>query len=83
MSDYNLWCYIQGDNTAFLLIASSTISVGLLKNLIKEECKNGVLKDVDAADLTLWKVRMTFLVIRSDITGDTTLASGGYPSQTI
>ena len=83
MSDYNLWCYIQGDNTAFPLIASSTIFVDLLKDSIKEERKNGVLKNVDAKDLTLWKVRMTFLAIRSDIMGDTTLSYAGYPCQAI
>jgi len=33
--------------------------IAQLKKLIKEECKNGVLKDVDTVDLTLWKVRMT------------------------
>ena len=81
MSDYNLWCYVVGDNTVFPVIASPTISVGQLKVLIKEMGKNGVLSSIDAPDLTLWKVRMTFLAIHSDIMGDTTLAYGGYPYQ--
>jgi len=63
------------------MTASSSTFIGQLKKLIREERKNGVLSSVDAADLTLWKVRMTFLAIRSDIMGDTTLAYGGYPYQ--
>jgi hypothetical protein len=47
-----------------------------LKVLIKEEGKNGVLKSVDAQDLTLWKVRLTLVVICSDLMGDTTLGYG-------
>jgi len=70
MSDYNLWCFVVGDKTVFPVIASPTISVALLMRLIREERKNSVLSSIDAADLTLWKVRMTFLAIRSDITGD-------------
>jgi len=59
MSDtpFSLWCYVQGDNTYFPVIASSAISIGVLQKMIKEEGKNGVLNSVDAKDLTLWKVR--------------------------
>jgi len=53
---YNLWCYVQGDNTYFPVIASSAISIGVLQKMIKEDGKNGVLNSVDAKDLTLWKV---------------------------
>ena len=81
MSDYNLWCFVVGDKTVFPVIASPTIPVALLMKLIREERKNSVLSSIDAADLTLWKVRMTFLAIHSDIMGDTTLAYGGYPYQ--
>ena len=70
MSDYHLWCYVVGDNVPFLVTASSSTFIGQLKKLIREERKNSVLSSVDAKDLTLWKVRMTFLAIRSDITGD-------------
>jgi hypothetical protein len=79
----DFWCYVVGDNTAFPVVASSTTFIGKLKDLIKEKGKNGVLNSVDAKDLILWKVRMSLVVIRSDITGDTTLAYGGYPCQAI
>jgi hypothetical protein len=48
----------SGDNTCFPVITSS-ISIGTLKDVIKEKGKNGVLNRVDVNDLTLWKVRMT------------------------
>ena len=83
MSDYNLWCFVVGDKTVFPVIASPTIPVALLMKLIREERKNSVLSSIDAKDLTLWKVRMTFLAIRSDIMGDTTLSYAGYPCQAI
>ena len=85
MSDtpYNLWCHIVGDNTFFPIVASSTTLIGVLKSKIKEERKNGVPSSVDAADLLLWKVSMTLVVIRSGITGDTTLAFEGYPCQAV
>jgi len=79
MSDYHLWCYVAGDNVPFLVTASSSTFISQLKDLIKEKGINASEHAVLAKDLTLWKVRMTFLVIRSDITGDTTLAYGGYP----
>jgi len=83
MSDYHLWCYVAGDNVPFLVTASSSTFISQLKDLIKEKGINATEHAVLAKDLNLWKVRMTFLAIRSDITGDTTLASGGHPSQTI
>jgi hypothetical protein len=76
---YRIWCLVEGENTLFPVIASPALSIGELKDLIKEKGKNGVLNSTDAKDLNLWKVRMTLVVIRSDITGDTTLAFGGYP----
>ena len=33
----------------------------MLKKLIREERKNGLLHKVDAIDLTLWKVKMTMV----------------------
>ena len=57
MSDttYRLWCFVEGDTTLFSVIASS-ISICVLKDLIKE---TGVFNGIDAKDLILWKVRMT------------------------
>jgi hypothetical protein len=57
MSDtmYQLWCFIEKDNTYFCVVASSTISVNELKKLIKEERSDRIR--VDAASLTLSKVR--------------------------
>jgi hypothetical protein len=53
-----LWCHVVGNNTPFRVIASSPTSIGRLKDFIKDKRKNGVLKTVDAKDLTLWRVRM-------------------------
>jgi len=75
----DLQCLIKGEPVAFRVELKGSKNIIELKDLIKQEGMNGVLKFVDAKDLILWKVRMTFLVIRSDITGDTTLAYGGYP----
>ena len=61
MSDtYRIWCFVEGDNSASYIASSSTMLMAELKKLIKEEGKNGVLGSVDAKDLILWKVRMTF-----------------------
>jgi len=35
---------------------SSEEEVGDVKHLVREECINGSLRDVDARDLALWKV---------------------------
>ena len=51
-----LWCYIEGDNTCFLVIVSPTITIHALKEKIKEERTN-LLQGIDAASLTLTKVR--------------------------
>jgi hypothetical protein len=69
MSDetYLIWCLVEGDGTLFPVVDSLRKTVIELKELIKEKCKNGVLKNVDAKDLTLWKVRMT---MASDSTTD-------------
>jgi hypothetical protein len=62
MSDtnYHLWCYVEGDETVFDLvfdvIASSTISISKLRQTIKEKRSN-ILQGIDAASLTLSKVR--------------------------
>ena len=47
----------------FHVVDSPSKTVSELKKSIKKECKNGVLKTVDAIDLTLWKVRMTMVSV--------------------
>ena len=53
MSDttYNLWCFVKGDDNLFPVIASSTISIGELKDMIKE-MSNFLGKDDTAASLS-------------------------------
>jgi len=56
MSDITLCCLVEDDRTPFIVIVSPLIIIGVLKKTIKEE--NGhCLRDFDAADLSLWKVR--------------------------
>jgi flagellar biosynthesis component FlhA len=52
---YTLRCFVEGDNTAFDVIASSTVFIAELKEMIKEE-KSDLLQRVDASSLILWKV---------------------------
>jgi hypothetical protein len=52
---YTLLCYVEGDNTLFPVTASSTASIGGLKNTIKV-AKNNFLQRFDASNLTLFKV---------------------------
>ena len=52
-----LWCFIEGATTSFSIIASSTMFISMLRDVIKEKHKHGVLSGVDASELTLWKVR--------------------------
>jgi hypothetical protein len=49
MSDttYTLLCFIEGDNTPFPVTTSSTVSIGGLKETIKEKNIN-LLQEVDA-----------------------------------
>jgi hypothetical protein len=59
MSDattYQLWCIVEGNNNPFSIIASSTTYVDDLREKVKVENSN-LLREVDASDLTLWKVR--------------------------
>jgi len=55
MSDtpYALWCYVEGDNTYFPVVASPTVTIGDLKEKIKEKNSHEVV----AKDIRLWKVR--------------------------
>jgi len=51
-----LFCLIQGDSNPFEVTVSTGKSISFLKEVIQEKRKNGPLRDVDAADLVLWKV---------------------------
>ena len=53
-----LTCLIEGDSSLFPVSVTGDENIMVLKDLIREKRKNGVLSNVDAADLTLWKVRM-------------------------
>lgn len=68
-TSHKLWCLIEGDKDPFLVTASSNIIIAELKEIIKEEA---LLQRVDAPCLILRKVRY-FIVICSDIMGDTTV----------
>ena len=60
-----LTCLIEGDSSLFQVNSTGDKNIFNLKKLIWEEGKRGVLSNVDAKDLTLWKVRM---IIASDST---------------
>jgi hypothetical protein len=55
-AEYELWCLVEGDRTPFPVTVPTGTHVARLKKLVHAEGINGVLKDVDAKDLTLWKV---------------------------
>jgi len=54
-----LICLIEGKSSLFRVKLAGSMDIIKLKNLIKEKRTNDVLRNVDAQDLTLWKVRMT------------------------
>jgi len=53
-----LTCLIEGDSSLFQVNSTGDKNIFNLKKLIWEEGKRGVLSNVDAKDLILWKVRM-------------------------
>jgi len=55
--DRILWCKIEGDSTPFQVMVPSNAFVSTLKESILDKRKHGLLRGVDAADLTLRKVR--------------------------
>jgi Crinkler effector protein N-terminal domain len=56
----SLVCLVEGDESLrFIVEPTGSMNIIELKILIKEAGKKSVLSDVDANDLTLWKVRMT------------------------
>ena len=70
-----LVCLSEGGSKPFRVELAGNKDMIDLKDLIKEKRHVRVL----AKDLTLWKVRMTLIVFRSNIMDDTNLAYGGYP----
>lgn len=63
-----LWCLIKNNSTAFRVTPLCKASIDELKGLIWEKRKNGVLRDVDATDLVLWKVSSDGLADSSQLT---------------
>ena len=60
MSDatIELWCLVEGRNNPFPAVTSPTTSIGVLKDLIKQNNENNSrFQRVDALNLVLWKVR--------------------------
>ena len=73
-TSYKLWCLIEKEKAPFPVTIPSNILISELKERLKAIRENA-LKTVDAPTLTLWEV-CYFLVICSDIMGDTTLPIG-------
>ena len=74
-----LVCLIEGESKPFKVKLAGNKDIMDLNGLIEEKGIDPTKHVVLAKDLTLWKVRMTLGVFRSDITDDTNLAHGGYP----
>jgi hypothetical protein len=52
-----LWIFIEGDSTPFELAIPVTAKINQVKVLVHKEKDKTVLRDVNAADLALFKVR--------------------------
>ena len=63
-----LCCLIKDDSNPFKVTAPVNASIIDLKNLVWEERKHGVLQDIDAVDLVLWKVSSKGLADSSQLT---------------
>jgi hypothetical protein len=66
----DLWCYVEGDIAAFKVTTPLNVDVDRLKKLIRGERQHVVLRDVDAADLVLWKVcekKKSNINLRADV----------------
>ena len=65
-----LYCLIKDDSNPFKVTAPVDASIIDLKNLVWEERKHGVLRDIDAdaVDLVLWKVSSEGLADSSQLT---------------
>jgi hypothetical protein len=51
-----LWCLIEGESTPFGVTAPANAIIEDLKKLIHQEKEKGILRDINAVDLVLWKV---------------------------
>ena len=49
-------CFVEGGVGLVTVEVSSEEEVGDVKRFVREECMNGLLRNVDARDLALWKV---------------------------
>ena len=58
VADINLTCLVAGESSVFSVMPKENKDIIDLRELVKEEGKNRVFRDVDAMGLTLWKVRM-------------------------
>jgi len=55
-----LTCLIEGESSPIIVEPKEDISIMKLRELIQEAGKNRVFREVDAMDLTLWKVRISW-----------------------
>ncbi|TDL30031.1 hypothetical protein BD410DRAFT_780557 [Rickenella mellea] len=51
-----LMALLKGEDQAFLAVVDSSALISDLKDEVQERRKRSALKDIDAADLNLWKV---------------------------
>ncbi|GBC05727.1 hypothetical protein RclHR1_00640015 [Rhizophagus clarus] len=63
MSEYVLWCFLQGDSQKFPISvrnsAESEEMISHLKYLIKKE-KKSIFRYTDPSDIDLWKIELPF-----------------------
>jgi len=53
---HRVCCFIKGGVGLVTVEVSSEEEVGGVKRFVHEECMNGLLCNIDARDLALWKV---------------------------
>ena len=63
-----LWCFIIEGNSTALWVIPLGETIDELKHLVWKKGKNGIFRDVDAADLVLWKVSREGLADSSQLT---------------
>ena len=66
MADLTLFCFVDGDSSAFPVDISLMKTVGHLKDAIKK--KTSDLSNVDANKLTLWKSEIPLVDAMEDVT---------------
>jgi hypothetical protein len=55
-NEYKLTCLIECDKTSFSVLVPRTADVDELRELIYQKRQKRLFRDIDAADLTLFKV---------------------------